>query len=215
MNKWLDESLPNHLPGFCTHQVGAGGFILSTDKKKILCIQEHNSLMPGLWKLPGGLVDAGESLEQGILREIQEETGVKARFKSVLSFRDIQGQPPFGISDLYFICLLEAESDEINVPEIAAKTEIMSCEWKAPSEIQHLNFSKMSRATCRALSLVEDDLNKVLQALREDPKYDPKNYSPEKLLSECSLTPETMQLRGKDNTMYSSEMLKTIARVKL
>lgn len=33
--------------------------------------------LPGVWQLPQGGVEAGESLEQAILREMQEELGVK------------------------------------------------------------------------------------------------------------------------------------------
>lgn len=33
----------------------------------------------GVWSLPGGLVEAGETLEEAALRELDEEVGVKAR----------------------------------------------------------------------------------------------------------------------------------------
>ena len=42
-----------------------------------------------MWKLPGGLVETGESLEEASLREVWEETGVKCDFKGVLGFREL------------------------------------------------------------------------------------------------------------------------------
>ncbi len=33
----------------------------------------------GVWSLPGGLVEVGETLEEGALRELMEEVGVEAR----------------------------------------------------------------------------------------------------------------------------------------
>lgn len=39
---------------------------------------------PGKWDLPGGKVDAGENLEQGLLREVAEETGLTISLQHVL-----------------------------------------------------------------------------------------------------------------------------------
>lgn len=33
-------------------------------------------VFPNSWVLPGGHIDAGESLEQGVVRELSEETGI-------------------------------------------------------------------------------------------------------------------------------------------
>ena len=39
---------------------------------------------PGKWDLPGGKVDVGENLEQGLLREVAEETGLTVSLQRVL-----------------------------------------------------------------------------------------------------------------------------------
>ena len=39
---------------------------------------------PGKWDLPGGKVDVGESFDQGLLREVAEETGLTISLQRVL-----------------------------------------------------------------------------------------------------------------------------------
>ena len=67
-------------------------------------------MIPGVWKLPGGMVDPGEYIYDACKREVWEETGVKANFVSLLGFRELLNAK-FNQTDLYFVCLLEAEND--------------------------------------------------------------------------------------------------------
>lgn len=41
-----------------------------------------------LWKFPGGLVDEGETIESAAVREVWEETGIKAAYIGVMGFRE-------------------------------------------------------------------------------------------------------------------------------
>ena len=40
------------------------------------------------WKVPGGMVEPGESIGAAAVREVWEETGVKATFQSIALFRE-------------------------------------------------------------------------------------------------------------------------------
>lgn len=88
LNKWLDNG-PSRLPGYATHYIGVGGMVMNKERTKLLCIQEQRPLLPGIWKLPGGLVEQGESLETASVREVWEETGVKCKFQSIIGFREL------------------------------------------------------------------------------------------------------------------------------
>lgn len=45
---------------------------------RLLVVQRGRAPMKGLWSLPGGLVEPGETLAQAAVREVMEETGIVA-----------------------------------------------------------------------------------------------------------------------------------------
>lgn len=66
-----EEKLLHHLKKKLKVIIAAGGLVYN-DNKEILFIHRK-----GRWDLPKGKVDKGESLEEGAIREVEEETGVK------------------------------------------------------------------------------------------------------------------------------------------
>lgn len=50
------------------------GIIFNEDKQKVLLVERRD--LP-VWVLPGGGLDQGESPEDGVIREVEEETGFK------------------------------------------------------------------------------------------------------------------------------------------
>lgn len=51
------------------------GCVIRRKDGKYLLVQEAQSKVYGLWNLPAGHVDKGESIEEAALREVHEETG--------------------------------------------------------------------------------------------------------------------------------------------
>jgi ADP-ribose pyrophosphatase YjhB (NUDIX family) len=56
--------------------VGVGAIILN--EGKILLEKRGNEPARGQWTIPGGVVEVGERLEEAVLRETLEETGLQA-----------------------------------------------------------------------------------------------------------------------------------------
>jgi len=59
-----------------TVSVDAVVFTLSCNKAKVLLINRGNEPFRGQWALPGGFVDIDEELEDAVVRELEEETGL-------------------------------------------------------------------------------------------------------------------------------------------
>ena len=57
--------------------VAAHALILNDDKK-VLTLKRANctDYMPLKWDIPGGTVEVGETIEDALIRELQEETGI-------------------------------------------------------------------------------------------------------------------------------------------
>jgi 8-oxo-dGTP diphosphatase len=128
LTRWLEAS-PSQLPGHTTHLVGVGGLVIHSDQRRILAISEkYESKMR--WKLPGGLLDSGELIMQGVAREVLEETGVKVKPRGVLMMRE-RTDALFGASDLYVVVVCDALSEEITVDEL----EISAAQWTLPQEL--------------------------------------------------------------------------------
>ena len=54
--------------------LGVGAIIL--DRQRVLLVERAKPPLAGYWSLPGGVLEPGERLEQGIRREVREETGL-------------------------------------------------------------------------------------------------------------------------------------------
>ena len=120
LKRWLQPHLEDKVPPMATHQVGIAGLVISSGR--ILLVKEWRDAPDGgrepstQWKLPGGLLDRGESFEEAVEREIREECGLQTSCRSVLSFWHRHGLT-WGQSDLYYVARLElATEDELPTP---------------------------------------------------------------------------------------------------
>jgi 8-oxo-dGTP pyrophosphatase MutT (NUDIX family) len=62
-------------------KIGSSAIILDETRSKILLTRRTDN---GRWCLPGGAMDAGESLEECCVREVWEETGLTVRVVRLL-----------------------------------------------------------------------------------------------------------------------------------
>ena len=53
--------------------------VIKNETGRYLLVQEAKKAVRGLWNIPGGHVDEGETLQEGAVREALEETGLKVK----------------------------------------------------------------------------------------------------------------------------------------
>jgi len=66
--------------------VGIGGVII--DQGRTLLIRRGSEPLLGEWSIPGGTLEIGESLEEGVARELLEETGIEVRVLELIEVFD-------------------------------------------------------------------------------------------------------------------------------
>lgn len=79
----------------------AGGVVLERgDPTRVYVIKPSNNYGP--WAFPKGRVDEGESLKQAAVREVWEETGIKAKIQSGKSYLG-KGVGSFSVTHFYLM----------------------------------------------------------------------------------------------------------------
>jgi ADP-ribose pyrophosphatase YjhB (NUDIX family) len=66
--------------------VGVGGVII--DQGRALLIRRGSEPLLGEWSIPGGTLQLGETLEEGVARELLEETGLTVRVIELIEVFD-------------------------------------------------------------------------------------------------------------------------------
>lgn len=134
--KWLPRDMPNTLPMNASHTVGIGA-VVTDPQGRVLLVREKSgpAARLGIWKLPTGLVDAGEELHEAAVREVKEETGVDVTFEHLGAFIMNHGGnlAHANKSNIFFTVKCKATSSEISEQsgEIAEAKWFTQEEWHA------------------------------------------------------------------------------------
>lgn len=87
--------------------VGVGGVIIA--EGRTLLIRRGHPPLEGEWSIPGGTLEVGETVVEGVRRELEEETGIKVRVLDLIEvferiFPDAQGSTKYHFVILDYLC---------------------------------------------------------------------------------------------------------------
>ena len=115
-------------------------FIIN-DKNELLVERRKNEPAKGMLDLPGGFCDIGETVEEGVIREVKEETGLTIkdpRYLFSLPNIYIHSDMEIYTLDMFFFYKVEGE------PEIKAMDDAAECKWVPIDEIRTEQFGLRS-----------------------------------------------------------------------
>jgi mutator protein MutT len=104
------------------HSVSVAGIVVN-DEGKVLVIRRRDN---NHWEPPGGILEIDETFEQGVRREVHEETGIWVK---VVRLTGVYKNMARGIVALVFRCAPEAGT-------IAVTDESRAVEWMTVDEVR-------------------------------------------------------------------------------
>jgi 8-oxo-dGTP diphosphatase len=102
-------------------------------------VERGNEPLKGYWSLPGGALETGETLAEGICREVREETGLEVKPLRVLEIferiiRDASGAPEYHYVLIDYICRVTGGS-------LCAASDVSQVAWIPRSQLADLRIT--------------------------------------------------------------------------
>jgi 8-oxo-dGTP diphosphatase len=118
--------------------LGVGALIFRGDS--VLLVERGKEPLKGYWSLPGGVVEAGETLEQAIRREVREETGLEIEIVEVLEIferimRDAEGRAEYHYVLIDYLC-------RANTGEAEPASDVAQVAWVRREELDRYRITE-------------------------------------------------------------------------
>lgn len=122
--------------------VGVGAIIVC--KGKILLEKRKGEPGKGKWSVPGGLVELGETVENAVIREVKEETGLDVAEPQLIDVMDNIARDENGEIKYHFVIIdyfLKVKGGELKAADDAEELR-----WVPISEVEKYDLTKTFRA---------------------------------------------------------------------
>jgi 8-oxo-dGTP diphosphatase len=107
---------------------------------RVLIVRRARPPAHGLHTLPGGGVELGETLEQAVIREVREETGLAIAPLELVGFRQAIVRDAAGRVERHFVILPFAA--RWLEGEISLNEELAEAHWRQPAELAGLKTTE-------------------------------------------------------------------------
>jgi mutator protein MutT len=121
--------------------VGVGAIMLDGDQ--ILLEKRKNAPGKGKWSVPGGLVELGENVEQAVVREVKEETGLDVCEPRLVDVIDHISLGERGAVRYHFVIVDYLVTVKSGKPKAASDTD--SLKWVPFTEVEKYDLTESFR----------------------------------------------------------------------
>lgn len=125
--------------------VGVGAIIIQDHRA--LVVRRANEPLKGQWSIPGGMLELGEKLREGVLREVREETGLDVEVGDVLDvfdsiFPDADGSFEYHYVLIDFLCKPVGGA-------LLPQTDVDDARWVTSEELDQLHMKPVTMEVIR------------------------------------------------------------------
>jgi 8-oxo-dGTP diphosphatase len=130
-------------------------FTVNKDALKVMLVKRAEEPFSGDWSLPGGFLKFGESLEEAVLRVLEEKTGVKEVYlEQLYTFGEPDRDPRSRVITVAYFALIPWKT--LGMPESQKVTDV---KWQSIDRLPKLAFDH------------KDIINYAVQRLRAKAGY--------------------------------------------
>lgn len=125
--------------------VGVGGVVIAGGRA--LLIRRGGPPLAGQWSIPGGMLELGESIEEGVRRELQEETGIEVRVRDLIEVfeRIIPGE---GGRTRYHFVIVDYWCEMVR-GEARAASDVTDVAWASEAELAQYGLTAIATRVIR------------------------------------------------------------------
>jgi 8-oxo-dGTP diphosphatase len=107
---------------------------------RVLIVRRARPPAHGLYTLPGGGVELGETLEEAVIREVHEETGLDVKPIALAGYRQAIARDAAGKVERHFVILPFAA--RFIAGDVTLNEELAEAHWLAPAELGGLTTTE-------------------------------------------------------------------------
>jgi len=108
--------------------------------RKVLIVRRARPPASGVFTLPGGGVEAGETLHEAVVREVQEETGLAIEPIALAGHREVIVRDAGGRTERHFVIL--AFAARWLAGEVSLNEELAEAHWLEPAQLDGLTTTE-------------------------------------------------------------------------
>ena len=142
------------------YRIVTDAFIFNSEGKLLLTRRAANKKGGLLWEGTGGAVLSGENSEEGILREIEEEIGLKVKKEELILFKEIRRDEKISprFKDIWIL------KKDVDIKDlILQEEEVIDAKWV---DIKEFNEMYKNNEIVDTLDFDENDFKKAVLLLK-------------------------------------------------